>query len=90
MQIELLSEVRKNHIKSITVNLPLNQLNEGIINEIEELSKNSKGNALLKFNVFDHENNMYIDMFSRNTKIDFTNNFLKFFDEHEAIEYRIN
>lgn len=88
--IELLSEVRKNYIKSITVNLPLNQLNESLINKIEELSKNNKGSALLKFNVFDQENNLHIDMFSRNTKINFTNDFLIFFDEHEDIVYRIN
>lgn len=89
-QIELLSEVRKNYIKSVTINLPLNQLNEILIGNIEELSKNNKGSALLKFNIFDHENNLQVDMFSRNTKIDFTNNFLKFFDEHETIAYRIN
>jgi DNA polymerase-3 subunit alpha len=89
-QIELLSEARKNYIKSITINLPLNQLNESVIDEIEELSKNNKGSTLLKFNIFDQENNLQIDMFSRNTKINFTDNFLKFFDKHENIAYRIN
>ncbi len=89
-QIELLSEVRKNYIKSVTINLPLYQLNERLIEEIDILSKNNKGSALLKFNVFDPENNMQIDMFSRNTKISFSNSFLKFFEENEDIAFRIN
>ncbi len=70
--------------------MPLNQLTEGVIGEFEELSKNNKGNVLLKFNITDQENNLQIDMFSRNTKINFTDNFLRFFDRHENIAYRIN
>ena len=89
-QIELLSEVRKNYIKSITINLPLQHLNERTIVEIEHLVKNNKGKALLKFNVYDTENNMQVDLFSRNTKINFSDNFLKFFDEIPDIGYRIN
>jgi DNA polymerase-3 subunit alpha len=89
-QIELLSEVRKNYIKSVTINLPLHQLNKTVIEEIEKLATNNKGKALLKFNVYDPENNMNIDMFSRNTKIDLTNSFLRFFEDHSDIEYRIN
>ncbi len=88
--IELLSDVRKNYIKSVTVNLPLHQLNQRNIEKIEQLAKNNKGKALLKFNVFDVENNMQIDLFSRNTKIDLSDKFLKFFDEIPDIGYRIN
>jgi DNA polymerase III subunit alpha len=89
-QIELLSEARKNYIKCVTINIPLHELNESVIEEIENLARNNKGQALLKFNVYDPENNMYIHLFSRSTKIELTNGFLNYFDENPGIGYRIN
>jgi len=61
-----------------------------MVKEIELLAKNNKGKALLKFNVYDIENNMQIDLFSRNTKINFSDNFIKFFEEIPDVGYRIN
>lgn len=89
-QIELLSEVRKNYIKSVTINLPLDKLNESVIEKIEVLAKNNLGKALLNFNVYDPENNMHIKMFSRTIKVDLSESFLKFFEEDINIGYRIN
>ncbi|MBT6004365.1 MAG: DNA polymerase III subunit alpha, partial [Prolixibacteraceae bacterium] len=89
-QIELLSEVRKNYIKSITINLPLNKVNEKIIGEFEKLTLNNKGNTLLKFNIYDWENNRQLKMFSRNSKINLTDSLLNLFEEQLDITYRIN
>ncbi len=89
-QIELLSEVRKNYIKNITINIPLHKINKRVIEGIENLSKNNKGKALLKFNIYDPENNMQVDLFSRNTKIDLSDSFLHFLEEEPGISYRIN
>ncbi len=89
-QIELLSEVKKNYIKSVTINLPLDKLNESVIEKITTLIENNTGNALLKFNVYDPENNMQIKMFSRTIKVDLSEGFLSFFDEDINIGYRIN
>ncbi len=89
-QIELLSEVRKNYIKSVTINLPLDKLNEAVISEINALTANNNGKALLKFNVYDPENNMQIQMFSRTLRIDLSEEFLRFFEEESTIGYRIN
>src|SRR6056297_999922 len=38
-RIELLSEVRKNHVKSVTINIPLDRINEGIVGKMEELAE---------------------------------------------------
>ncbi len=88
--IELLSEVRKNYIKTVTLNVPLDKLNVDVISEIEKMAKNNKGKTLLKFNVFDPENNMNIHMFSRTSKIRFSDEFLSFFEKDTDITYRIN
>jgi len=89
-QIELLSEVRKNHVKSITLNLPLDKLNEVVVERIEKLTINNKGKTLLKFNIYDLDNNMNVQMFSRTARINLTDEFLKLFEEDLDITYRIN
>ncbi len=88
--IELLSEARKNYVKSVTINIPLNKINENIINDIEKLAQNNKGKVLLKFNVYDPENNMFIKLFSRSKGINLTDDFIHYFDENPDIGYRIN
>jgi len=89
-QIELLSEVRKNYVKSITLNLPINKLTENVVERIEKLTLNNKGNTLLKFNIYNPEDNMNVQMFSRTAKINLTDAILKLFDEELNITYRIN
>ena len=88
--IELLSEVRKNYIKTVTLNVPLYKLNEAVIAEIEKMAKNNKGKSLLKFNVYDPDTNMNIHMFSRTSKINFSDEFLTFFENDSDITFRIN
>ncbi|NQU86648.1 MAG: DNA polymerase III subunit alpha [Mariniphaga sp.] len=88
--IELLSEVKKNHVKSVTINIPLDQINKSIIEEIEGYTKNKKGKSMLKFWVSDEENNRNISLFSRNTRINFDNDFISFLENHPGIGYRIN
>jgi DNA polymerase III subunit alpha len=90
IHIELLSEARKNLVKSVTINIPVGKLNESIIGEMEKLVKNNKGHVLLKFNVYDPESNMFIRLFSRSTRIELTNRFLDFFKEKDEIGYKIN
>jgi len=70
--------------------LPLNKLNESVIDKIDSLAQNNEGNSILKFNVYDPENNMQIQMFSRTVKVDLSDSFLKFFEEEMDIGYRIN
>lgn len=88
--IELLSEVRSNHVKSVTLTMPLWFISESIINQLESMAKIHKGKALLKFNVYDPETNRSIMLFSRNTKITLDNQLVNFFDEHPEIVFRIN
>ena len=88
--IELLSEARKNYVKSVTINVSLNELTERVIKDIELLAQNNKGQALLKFNIYNPENNMYIHLFSRNTRIELTNPFLSYFEKTPGLGYRIN
>jgi DNA polymerase-3 subunit alpha len=88
--IELLSEVRKNQIKNLTINIPLPWVSVSVIQEIEKLMKKNKGSTFVRFNIFDEETNNAVLMFSRNIKILVSNDFFLFFEEHPEITYRIN
>lgn len=88
--IELLSEVRKNLVNSVTLSLPLNKLNAKLIERIDSLARTNKGKALLKFSIYNAEDGMEVSMFSRNTKIELTNSFIDLFDKELDIAYRIN
>ena len=88
--IELLSDVRSNYVKSITINMPLTALNEKLVKDIENLASEHKGKALLKFLVYDPENNMQLEMFSRSTKVFPSDAFLGFFEDLSDMSYRIN
>lgn len=88
--IELLSEVRKNSVKSITVNLPIDQLSESAVEGIEQQVQNNPGKAVLKFNIFNPEDNMQIKMFSRTLKVTVTDSLIRYFEEDRKLSYRIN
>ncbi|WP_340112257.1 DNA polymerase III subunit alpha [Maribellus mangrovi] len=88
--IELLNDVRSSYVKSITINVPLPVLTKKLVSDIQKLSKEHQGKALLKFNVFDPENNMHLEMFSRTTKIHPSDAFLNFFEGQSDMSYRIN
>ncbi|HOY51471.1 MAG TPA: hypothetical protein PLX49_06880, partial [Prolixibacteraceae bacterium] len=88
--MELLSEVRRNHIKSLTIQLPLSSINEAVIHEMEKMLKKNKGNTLLKFRIVDEEARHAVHLFSRNSRIEVNEAFLRFFEEHPEMAYRIN
>jgi len=88
--IELLSEVRKNYVKSITINLPVSHITAPMIELLEKITLNNKGKVLLKFNIYDPESNMNIQMFSRTTRIELTDEMLKFLNTDLNMSFRIN
>ncbi len=88
--IELLSQVRENYVKSVTINIPLDKINKSVIEKIENYANNNKGKSLLRFCVTDPEDNRQVQMFSRNTRISINNEFFKFIENNPGMAYRIN
>jgi DNA polymerase-3 subunit alpha len=88
--IELLSEVRKNYVKSITLNMPVTGLTHDMVEKLEKMSLNNKGRILLRFNIYDPESNMNIQMFSRNIKIELTDEMIGFLRNELKMSFRIN
>jgi DNA polymerase-3 subunit alpha len=88
--IEMLDEVRKNYIKSVTVQLAVHTVTPELIKEIEIISKKNKGTSVLKFNLYDPETKTVVNLFSRNTRIEMNQEFECFFRERDNLSFKIN
>ncbi len=69
--INMLSEIKNNIFKSVTLSINIDKINQNEIVELKEVLNNNKGKTELKFIIFEKEKNIWIDMFSRNTAINF-------------------
>ncbi|HET6556965.1 MAG TPA: DNA polymerase III subunit alpha, partial [Prolixibacteraceae bacterium] len=89
-RIELMDDIREKYFKSITLKVPLTVLNEEMISDLERLTKKTTGKSLLKFDVFDPETKQVVNLFSRNTRIEITNELLAYFEKNEDLAFKIN
>ena len=89
-RIELLHEVRKNLVKSITVMMPLNFITSEFISGFEQMTAKNKGSVNMKFIIRDSETNLSLQMFSRNTRIEINNEVIGFFEGNEHLAFKIN
>ena len=89
-RIELMDEIREKYFKSITVKIPLSALTGDIISELEKLTANKKGKSLLRFDIYDIETNMMVNLFSRNTRIEITDELLAFIENQDDLAFKIN
>ncbi len=88
--IDVLANVREEMIKSIALRVSLNDICDNLIQELNDFSDNKKGTAFLKFIVWDPEENISVEMFSRNCKVEITSQFIDFLDSKSEIEYKVN
>ncbi len=89
-RIELMDEVREKYFKSITVKIPLTALTGNVIADLERLTANSKGKTLLRFDIYDLETKMMVNLFSRNTRIEITDELLAYFEKQDDLVFKIN
>ncbi len=88
--IRLLSQVREELVKSLTIKLQLSSLTDGFIQNLTTISENHQGKVQLKFKVFDNDENLAVEMFSRNKSVDVTNELLNELDQISDIQYSVN
>jgi DNA polymerase-3 subunit alpha len=89
-RVELMEEVREKYFKSITIQIPITTLTNQLVTELCDLTLNSKGKTLLKFDVWDPETKMMVNLFSRNTRIEITDELLAYFENHDDLAFKIN
>lgn len=89
-QIELLSEIRDKYTKVIELNVDINDINEGLIDDLESLLKSHNGKCLLKINVIDREEKYKIGFSAKRLKVDISNELLDELSKIPHLTYKLN
>jgi DNA polymerase-3 subunit alpha len=88
--INLLSEVCNKMLQSVTLKININDINETLISEFEKIINQNKGNITLKFYIYDQEENISVDMFSRTLRINMTNEVINFIENTPELSFQLN
>jgi len=89
-KINLLSSVKDELIKSVTLKIDPENINNEMINELKELINENKGDTEIKFLFIDTEDKISLPMFSRSCRIRLNNELISYLDDHPGIEYKVN
>lgn len=87
--VKLLSEIRDDWFKSVSLRVPAENVNRHFIDQIKTFSGNKNGKLLLKVSVFDVESNINVDLFSRQLKLGLTEEVVDFLEHSQDFEYSI-
>ncbi|PVX49889.1 DNA polymerase III alpha subunit [Balneicella halophila] len=88
-KIQLLSEVRDQYLKSLTLHLFADDMTEKSVEEIVALAEKYKGNKKLKIHIQNVEG-LKVKMYSTNFQVNGSNSFFKELDLLEDVYYTIN
>ena len=90
LQIQPLSEIRDKMIKNIQLVVDMDMLTERLITDIEVLLQHNKGKANLKMQLWDRNQNVFINTFSKKYTVAIDNGLLEAFDKMDGVKYKIN
>lgn len=93
--INLMAELRDKFAKSLTIQVPIEKVNDDLMQEIEAILAENKAsteqqNCQLNFAVFDSEKQIILDLPSKNLKINPNNQFLAQLVSLNVINYKLN
>ena len=88
-EFTLLHDIMDSLCKKITLKIPLNTITKDIIKDIEHTLVTNKGKQSLHFTIWDAEEKIELNVPSRNTKVNITNEFLDTL-EKQQIDYKLN
>jgi len=88
--INLLSSVRDELIKNVTIKVRAADINQELINQIKQYIKNNPGETELRFLVYDPESKISLPLFSRSIRVRLNNDLTTFLEDHPALDYKVN
>jgi DNA polymerase-3 subunit alpha len=88
--ITILNNAREELIKSIIIRIPVDFLSEKLLNDIKSHVDNKYGKTNLKFLIYDENENISIEMFSRNYTIYPSNQFIDYLENIPEIDFKVN
>ncbi|HSL87375.1 MAG TPA: hypothetical protein VK861_10610, partial [Bacteroidales bacterium] len=88
--LNLLSSVKDELIKSVTLRIDPEYINSELINELMEVIRENRGESELKFLFTDTEDKISLPMFSRSLRVRLNNGLISYLDDHPGIDYKVN
>jgi len=88
--INLLSSVKDELIRTVTIKINPENLNAELINELHEVIKENKGETELRFLIYDPDDKISLSLFSRSLRVRLNNELISFLDDFPGIEYKVN
>ena len=88
--INLLSSVKDELIKSVTLKIEPENIDNEMINNLKKLINEHKGETELKFLFMDPDDKISLPMFSRTFRIRLNNELLTYLEDHPGIEFKVN
>ncbi len=89
-KINLLSSVKDELIKSVTLKINPADINGEMINGLMDMIRENKGETELKFMFYDPEDKISLPMFSRTLRIRLNNELISYLEDYPGIEYKVN
>ena len=89
-KIELLSEIKESAINKITISIPLNELNDSLVNNLSTFIKAHPGNTELHFCIKDLEEQMQADLIAKDFKISVHKELIDFLQSRPGVEISVN
>lgn len=90
MTITLLNEIRDKMAKSITLNVPVNTLDETLIMQIAGIKSATAGNCFFSINLIDPEEKLNVTLRSKKTRLNLTNDLIRRIEGLSGISYKLN
>jgi DNA polymerase-3 subunit alpha len=88
--INLLSSVKDELIKTVTLKIDPENIDNEMINNLKKLINEHKGDTELKFLFMDSDDKISLPMFSRTFRIRLNNELLTFLEDHPGIDFKVN
>ena len=83
-----LAELRDTMIRELTVQLPIEEVTASFIRDFTERVQGAKGSTLLRLNIFDREQGVTVNLYSKTHKVSLDKALIDYLD-HNEIEYSI-
>jgi len=88
-QIEMLSEIKEKAFNSLAIKIPVENLTDDLIGEVQTLAEEHKGNVMLKFLIYEPATKVWVQMFSRTHRIQITQDLVHYLEKRPEIEFKI-
>ncbi len=86
----ILNNAREEIVNNLAIRVALKDINEEFIKEIREKTNQYNGKTNVKFYIYDEEEGITLEMFSRNTSVSVTNELIEYLNTKSEIEFKVS